>query len=137
MSSLFENAHFGKVYLTRDGRKAIYHKREDYPFSDGKTWVCHSLMIEPKNYKTKKGDIPYSPYTSYVEIGGIGVLTHFKNYNPIERDEDIVAEYKIDEKELDDLAWANADTFEIGRPITIDHVVRAYKSGYRKALSDD
>ena len=45
MNNMFKNAYFGKVYKTRDGRKAIYISQESvYPFR-------HALSLQLDNYQ--------------------------------------------------------------------------------------
>lgn len=107
MNNIFQNAYFSKPYKTRDGRKALYL------FSTG----CGVYCIT-ENFHNK---------TRYYHFNGIPYDFEFSKY----RGEGIVSEWTFDDEKLDILAWNNADSLEIGKPITINDVVRAYKAGFR------
>ena len=53
MNNMFKNAYFGKVYKTRDGRKAIYISQESvYPFR-------HALSLGGVSYALYKDNGKY------------------------------------------------------------------------------
>lgn len=84
MNNLFKDAYFGKMYMTRDGRKAIYF------FQNG-TSKWHDLIVEGERIS-----LPY-------QDSGLAVGKHLKNP---EWPEDIVSEWEesINEEDLDKLA---------------------------------
>lgn len=75
--NIFRDAKFGDVFLTRDGRKAIYHKYEME-----KSEKIHYLIIEPHIV-----DFPdatsylYAPYKAYVNVNGKGYPESLKTYD--------------------------------------------------------
>lgn len=76
MENIFENAYFGKVYVTRDGRKAIYHKVE---ITGKEKW--HYLAFEPITVNIGFGDYVYAPYEAYVNKNGKGYPENLKCYD--------------------------------------------------------
>lgn len=95
MKNIFENAYFGKVYKTKDGRKAIYICKR----TDGSIWKLDR------------------PYAFIVE--GFGRIVHYdaNGYFDIssETKHDIVSEWKekIDEDELRELSVTEAIDYAI------------------------
>lgn len=118
----FNSAKFGKVYMTRDGHKALYITKE---------FDKHKLCIE-------NGDVSYynadGAYNCFNESVDSDMLKQYSDY-------DIVAEWydSIDEKELNILAWKNNPYEFLGYYETQDadklHSVfsEGFKNGYLKA----
>lgn len=113
MNNIFENAHFGKTYRTRDGRKAIY-------FCQTEIDKWHELIVE--------GETVSLPYRDN------GLLVGQYPKDP-EWPEDIVSEWiePIDEKELSELAWKCAESMDIPCRYEVP-VIEGFKAGYRKAM---
>lgn len=89
MENVFENAYFGKAYLTRDGRKAIYI---------GSNCDGHLAVIEG------------TPYIwEYSDDGTLDEIHACSN----DRTMDIVSEWRetIDAEELDRLACLEVDRY--------------------------
>lgn len=126
MNNIFENAYFGKLYKTRDGRKVVFLR----------TFVCNGY----KHY-VSTGELEYSVR----EDGKVD-----KNLYPYE--EDIVSEWQeeINEEELGELALEEADNYATECTLEDDGSVteiryhskdeenayaQGFKAGYRKALN--
>ena len=118
----FNSAKFGKVYMTRDGHKALYITKE----SDK-----HKLCIETGDVSYYNSDGTYNYFNESVDSD---MLKQYSDY-------DIVAEWydSIDEKELNILAWKNNPYEFLGYYETQDadklHSVfsEGFKKGYLKA----
>lgn len=111
MNNIFENAKFGDCFKTRDGRKALYlaSTMDNLHFC-----IVDDFSLVIRNYLDS------------------GEETMFERM-PMDSPYNIIEDWhkEINEKKLEELAWDNAGSLEIGRPITINHVVRAYKAGFR------
>lgn len=106
MKNIFENAYFGKAYKTRDGRKAIFSRK------DGDTF---DLETED----------------SYNPVRSDGSFLYTKE--GYESSSDIVSEWQeeINEEELNELAKEYVDN---SRPLLDGDAISCFKAGYRKAL---
>lgn len=114
MENVFENAYFGKLYKTRDGRKSVF----------------------VKNYGIDNNKIIYENGTHYVGNNG-------RIYANVTDRNDIVSEWKesIDEEELDKLAENIVDTYlscdyENGN-ISYSMLKNIFKVCYRKILEHE
>lgn len=119
MNNIFENAYFGKVYITRDGRKAIYKDtffRKSYE-TDALVQF-HKLMVDG-------GDEDGNDIIAFMNNGKRGTKC---------QGIDIVSEWKeeINEKKLDELAYRWAYNTS-GTYVKWEQLQDAYKAGYRKA----
>lgn len=111
--NIFENAYFGKAYKTRDGRKAIFSRKDGDTF-DLETEESYNPVREDGSFLyTKEG------YESSC---------------------DIISEWhtEIDEQELDKLA----NSLEVQQLLTVpwddcyEECVECFKAGYRKAMEE-
>lgn len=110
---LFENAYYGKPYMTRDGRKAIYDVYDkaidlnDY----------HYLMVEGE------------PCLIAYNNDGIAVNRNKSNL-------DIIPEWTIDEEELDKLALDSVKHSLFSNPANKEFTAYlcGFKACYRKVM---
>lgn len=111
MKNIFENAYFGKAYKTRDGRKALFSRK------DGDTF---DLETED----------------SYNPVRSDGSFLYTKE--GYESNSDIVSEWQeeINEEELDKLAREDAEKAYVLKDSNYNLwylVTETFKRGYRKA----
>lgn len=123
MKNIFENAYFGKVYKTRDGRKAVYTQG---------SINCHWLAVEGTSFTW-----------GYNNNGNL--------VSKIDESMNIVSEWQeeIDEEKIDELARKECSKYFIGSNDWLDIInnqfynleqaaIHAYivcfKACYRKAL---
>lgn len=122
MNNIFENAYFGKVYKTRDGRKAIYKATSFIKNYETDTLVqFHKLMVDG-------GDEDGNDIIAFMNNGKRGTKC---------QGIDIISEWQepIEEEKLDKLA------IEYGKTIYLEEAccgwedgAEAFKAGYRAAL---
>lgn len=107
MKNIFENAYFGKVYKTREGRRAVYLK-----FLHNNK---HHLYVENTGIMDCTQDGLYTGMAGRLE------------------DLDIVSEWQepIDEDKLEELAEEYIDTWSESYSCKL-----AFKAGYRKAKEE-
>ena len=116
MENIFKDAYFGKMYVTRDGRKAIYFRQDE------NKW--HELIVEGERIS-----LPY-------QDNGLAFGNHLETP---EWGEDIVSELEeeIDEEHLDDLAdgyaSAIAESEHHGEYVDVKDI---FKAGYYKAKGE-
>lgn len=112
MENIFENAYFGKLYKTRDGRRAVYlkflHNNE------------HHLYVENTGIMDCTQDGLY--------ISMVGRL----------EDLDIISEWQepIDEDRLDKLAKEYEENYPLDDSAYSYYCYDGFKAGYRKAKED-
>lgn len=103
MSSIFDNAYFGKPYRTRDGRKAIYHSYDNiYP--DNSYQHHHNLILEEKDYIRD---------TIWIWCNDYGhIEEHIEGEWLNETNSDIVSEWQeVNEEELEKYAESVSEVF--------------------------
>lgn len=124
MKNIFENAYFGKVYKTRDGKKAIFSHTE-YSEEDNETFAY--LMIENKGVVSNCSESELN--CLLVSLDG---TWHAKKY---ESEDDIVSEWKepIDKEKLNEAKneWWQTAKYQSGLGYG-----DAFDAGYIKAKEE-
>lgn len=113
MNNIFKNAYFGKAYKTRDGRKALFCRKDDDVFDLETEDAYNPVRADGHFLYTKEG------YESCC---------------------DIVSEWteEVNDEELDELAanYSQEDTLcqGIKEGYSCPGLIKAFKAGYHRAL---
>lgn len=113
MKNIFENAYFGKAYKTRDGRLAIFLRRQE-PNSK------YYLLLTKADFDFKR------------------ITVNLNGKCPYEKNNDIVSKWQesINNEELDRLANEYVRTQYTEDNVFAGYCRRDFKAGYRKAKGE-